>query len=230
MRIIDLNPDFFDTSIIAKALAEVATSALPWTDDISELVFESAYMGHSGDKTVSPIVDKLITPDLAPVDRYDRIKRLVSIAYSLYAENWVRLYATLSLTYSPIENYDMTETEEMSRESTTNDNDTVSNVEKLNGTANADTTSNIWGFNASESVPQTNDVGTTTTTENNVRDITTMKEGKVNETSSRTLKRSGNIGVTTSQQMLQSERDLWTWVFFDEVFRNLDSVLAIEVY
>jgi hypothetical protein len=46
-----------------------------------------------------------------------------------------------------------------------------------------------------------------------------------------TLTRRGNIGVTTSQQMLQSERDLWVWNFFrDVVFPDLDYILTIPVY
>lgn len=46
----------------------------------------------------------------------------------------------------------------------------------------------------------------------------------------RTLTRSGNIGVTTSQQMIQSERDLWQWNFFESVFNDLDDVLTLSIY
>lgn len=47
-----------------------------------------------------------------------------------------------------------------------------------------------------------------------------------------TLTRSGNIGVTTSQQMLQSERELWqSWDFFRiAVFPTLDSFLTLPLY
>lgn len=44
------------------------------------------------------------------------------------------------------------------------------------------------------------------------------------------LTRKGNIGVTTSQQMLQSERDLWQWNFFENVFADVDKVLALAIY
>ena len=45
------------------------------------------------------------------------------------------------------------------------------------------------------------------------------------------LTRRGNIGVTTSQQMLQSERDLWLWNYFsDVVFPDLDKLLTIPIY
>lgn len=46
-----------------------------------------------------------------------------------------------------------------------------------------------------------------------------------------TLLRSGNIGVTTSQQMIQSEIDLWKWNYFKNVvFPNIDGVLTIQMY
>ena len=45
-----------------------------------------------------------------------------------------------------------------------------------------------------------------------------------------TLTRSGNIGVTTSQQMAQSSLDLWKWNYFYDIFRDIDSVFTIATY
>ena len=46
-----------------------------------------------------------------------------------------------------------------------------------------------------------------------------------------TLKRTGNIGVTTSQQMIESERELWLWNFFrDIVFPDVAKALTISLY
>ena len=45
------------------------------------------------------------------------------------------------------------------------------------------------------------------------------------------LQRSGNIGVTTSQQMIESERQLWTWNFFQNVvFKDITKMLALSIY
>lgn len=55
--------------------------------------------------------------------------------------------------------------------------------------------------------------------------------GSHSDTEDRTLTRSGNIGVTTSQQMLESERELWLWNFFDDVvFPDIDKILTGAVY
>jgi hypothetical protein len=42
--------------------------------------------------------------------------------------------------------------------------------------------------------------------------------------------RSGNIGVTTSQQMAQSSIDLWKWNYFYDIFRDIDSIFTITTY
>lgn len=46
----------------------------------------------------------------------------------------------------------------------------------------------------------------------------------------REMTRSGNIGVTTSQQLLQSEIELWEWNFFNQVFTDIDSTLCLLIY
>lgn len=77
--------------------------------------------------------------------------------------------------------------------------------------------------------------GTETTTHNTTEADTgtqmNQASGTDTETRNYTLTRSGNIGVTTSQQMLQSERDLWLWSYFqDVVFPSVVKVLALQIY
>ena len=45
-----------------------------------------------------------------------------------------------------------------------------------------------------------------------------------------TLERSGNIGVTTTQQMAESEIKLWQWLFFEEVFKDIDNIFTLSTY
>ena len=46
----------------------------------------------------------------------------------------------------------------------------------------------------------------------------------------RTLTRSGNIGVTTSQQMLSSEIELRKWLYYQSVFNDIDTILTLSIY
>lgn len=60
---------------------------------------------------------------------------------------------------------------------------------------------------------------------------TLLDGGSDTHTRNYELTRSGNIGVTTSQQMIESERALWVWNFFhDVVFPDIDRVLTLQIY
>lgn len=75
----------------------------------------------------------------------------------------------------------------------------------------------------------TTTTGTDTTTQSG--SITDTNTGTDTHTHNYELTRSGNIGVTTSQQMIQSEHDLWRWNFFnDVVFPDIDRVLTLMIY
>lgn len=77
--------------------------------------------------------------------------------------------------------------------------------------------------------------GTDTTTYNTT-DKDTGTRGNVSSGSDQSVRnynltRSGNIGVTTSQQMIQSERDLDMWNFFySVVFPSVDKVLTLMIF
>ena len=62
---------------------------------------------------------------------------------------------------------------------------------------------------------------------------TVSSTGTETESETGTIKRErfGNIGVTTSQQMLQSELDLWkNWDFVEQVYKDVDTVLTCPLY
>lgn len=44
------------------------------------------------------------------------------------------------------------------------------------------------------------------------------------------FERRGNIGVTTSQQMLQSEIELRKWSFLESVYSDIDKILTLQTY
>ena len=66
------------------------------------------------------------------------------------------------------------------------------------------------------------------TTENEWNASNTTENSK--ETNNYTLTRSGNIGVTTSQMMAESEVQLRKNNFIEIVFRDIDSVLTLDIY
>lgn len=78
----------------------------------------------------------------------------------------------------------------------------------------------------------TEDTLTHDTTNTETRDLQTGQTGteKVTGTITHETHRHGNIGVTTNQQMLEDERKLWNWYFYNYVFTDIDKFLTIGVY
>ena len=74
-----------------------------------------------------------------------------------------------------------------------------------------------YGFNSDVSVP-VNDSNSTSVVEGNGED------------NKRELTRSGNIGVTTSQQMLESELQLRKYNFYEELYKDVNSVATLSIY
>lgn len=70
------------------------------------------------------------------------------------------------------------------------------------------------------------------TTESDTGSVTNTESGRDVETRNYQLTRAGNIGVTTSQQMIEAERDLWRmWDFFRMiVYPDIDRILTIDIY
>lgn len=137
-----------------------------------------------------------------------------------------------------------------------NGDTTRTGSESDSGTAqNNEEGHSIYGFNSNSAVPaDTNttshdnthtytnvkDAVDTTHTYNQVADTDTRKKTYNNVTDQLThnttddmthhLTRSGNIGVTTSQQMAESEIQLRSWLFFENVMKDVDSLLTLSIY
>ena len=112
----------------------------------------------------------------------------------------------------------------------------------------------IFGFNSSTAVGSNSSDGSVSTTRTDNlhgtddttdtrtdnltkdRDITDTETRNVYDNltgdrdTQRELTRSGNIGVTTSQQMVRDELEVWQWNYFQMVFEDIDSICCLEIY
>lgn len=138
-----------------------------------------------------------------------------------------KLVDTLSFEYNPIENYSMTEKGTNTRAPNITQTGTGENV----NSASADNTATTGKttFDKSGSFindTQTTNAGTTSDTTN----ITTTNKTTGNETTTHEITRSGNIGVTTSQQMIESERKLAMFSVVDIFVKAIADIILIGVY
>lgn len=205
---------------------------VPWKNDITSNELDVNYHGsRSGHKLIGSLIENFLENNVVSEENKITIAQAI---YVMYIKNWNALYKTLSLEYNPIENYSMTETENVqdSHRGTLESNGTDSNINTENTIVNDTSNNQLWGFNSTDSVNSDKQIGDTTRTIDGSMNAThknTDTETK-DITSDRTLKRSGNIGVTTSQQMIESERKLWLWNFFESVFSDIDKILVLKIY
>lgn len=217
-RLIDVWDGWLTDGGVFTVLEDMEYPAVPWSGDGIAPFLDAEYYGNiSGDKLISPLLEKMVEGDVMTYPE----KTLVAVTIlSLCNTNWNKEWATLSAQYNPIENYSMTE--EMT------DDETVSEYGKVHtreDNLKDESKTAVYGFNSTGPI----DTGAGETSRTGV--VTDRDSGEDTHTRNYTLTRSGNIGVTTSQQMLQSERDLWKWNFFrDVVFPDLDRILTLQIY
>ena len=44
------------------------------------------------------------------------------------------------------------------------------------------------------------------------------------------IHRSGNIGVTTTQKMIEDDRKVWIWSYFEQIYKDLDRELTLPIF
>lgn len=191
---------------------------IPWTESNSLLDIDFIYRW-SGHKSISPLVMHALGDN--PTMTSSGYNMLAGIIWSHFGLPWTRMYNALIEDYDPLTNYNMIEHEE---------NEIVDDaLTNVSGSANNNKTTvnsshSVYGYNSSSPTPAESDQVTT----GNDTDIDTSYDNT--RTIDRTLTRSGNIGVTTSQQMLESELNLRVYRFFERVYKDVDSILALPIY
>lgn len=250
----DVFEDWKTEGAIFTALEELDI-ALPWdTAEISSLVLDINYLAnHSGAKFCSPMV-KIYLDDDDHVTSTG-LEILARVIATKYLINWTRLWRTMEVTYSPVTNYDMTEVRTLKRansEALTKDaqehhtgTDTLTHGQTV-GTETSETDHSldyVYGIGTegapkpsdkndySSSVQSTTETSGDDVTTKNLTDAVAESQNKVGaDEEEENLHRIGNIGVTTNQQMLQAERDLWLWNYFDAIFKDVDRELTLPFF
>ena len=194
---------FTSIQTIGGLFSGVSTSEL-------QIIAEEYYM-RSSQKRLSPICRKW---ENDAVDLTAFINKVSQACVTRYGRNWDRIYQAYFLeNYKPLDNYNMKETKTPRVETTINVN---TGTEIIN-----DQESKVYGFNSTEPVNES---------ENKV---TTSGDKTKNESTSKTsylgtdtLERSGNIGVTTSMQMLTQEIEGRKYDYWNGVFDDIDRLLC----
>ena len=209
-------------------------SNAPWVETMTGLNLDIAYLdGHSGERYCSNFINHRL--DDSNNLSSDNRTLIANILWAMFGIQWTRLWATMKPTdYDPLTNYQMTENETGSHTDTRTPDltRTHTGTDKNEGESTSNNQNNLWGFNSDTSVPSDMSDGTTTANATNTRDLTDTETGtdKTEGENTRKLTRTGNIGTNTFQNLLQQERNIWMYNFFEQVFKDVDSVLTIPIY
>lgn len=240
------------------SLFDLFTTA-PWLEgattqqaaEIKAALDMELYYNYLGQKHISPLVLHLLGDDETLSNT--SFAKIATVIKTMYGEKWDKEWETLTYDYDPISNYDMTEIMSNDRTvrqkgSTTTRTNNLTDTERPNTVETntpqslTTTTSNtLYGFNSSAPVPSSGQTqvasgsasrtrtGTDTTTHTGT--VTEAGSGADTDTRNYTLTRTGNIGVTTSQQMIESQRVLWFWdYFYTVVFPDIARIITIPIY
>lgn len=164
--------------------------------------------------------------------------------------NWQKLYDTTILSYNPIHNYDRTENiedttvrernEERSGETSgknrLNSTDTgVSTVKDDKTTEQKVSAENISSYQPDmqniedDTQTTTTSASSTDTGERNEKNNATMA-GKETETYTHVNRTLGNIGVTTTQQMIAAERECVRYNVIEEIAADYCDMFCLSIY
>ena len=180
------------------------------------------YIGYSADKFISPFVEKLFNSGKTPVEISEYV---ANICINRFKTKWKKIYDALLTEYKPLENYSMEETRtpDLTFEETQNEKTDVTTERETHAT------NSYKGFNANDPVVVNKTDGDEDVTTSGAKlDNEVTKE--TTHTGTEKLERAGNIGVTTSQQMLESEFKVRQYDFYKMVYNDIDSILCLSVY
>ena len=215
-----------DISIISQfslIFSEIATMSTHIFEDYDSELFGEMGNQFYFDKSVLPLKTLYYHYCENAVDWDDSdsiegfLKHIAKVSYARFGFNWEKVYdAYFVKTYNPIENYDM---EQVRTPNLTTDTD-IDRKQDTKVESGGETS--VVPFNESEATLTGKTKGDVETTEELTKNHI---DNKTTETGTDTLTRHGNIGVTTSQQMLQSELNLRVLDFQKRIFDDISRVM-----
>lgn len=147
---------------------------------------------------------------------------------------WEKLYATTQYEYNPIENYDRHEEGTNSASGTSSGSTTASESGESSGTSsgqNESISSNTaYDSNTFADSSKGTSSGTNSTTNEESRETSNSGNNEYENSGSFTTHVHGNIGVTTTQQMIEQERKISDFCITSIIVEEFINKFCIGVY
>lgn len=164
---------------------------------------------------------------------FNYLKKRITIWSNKYQINWKKLYDTTVLEYNPIENYDRmenwTDTDDETTSSARDNTIKSTSTNEIMNSVNITDQNTAFNAGLADHAKQITDGVTTENGSINSTEKENVNDGRTG-THTKTGRAHGNIGVTTSQQMIQSERDLVVFNLYDVIAESFIENFCLMIY
>lgn len=152
------------------------------------------------------------------------LKGLIGVWSTTEQYTWGKLYATMQLQYNPIDNYDRTETRTLASQAAGNSTEggtdtTTGSSTNVNQVKAFDTAANTFTDREKDTVSNS---GSTTYGHTN--------NNAYSKNDTENIRAYGNIGVTTTQQMIEQERETAKFNIFQVILDEFKQRFCVLVY
>ena len=152
----------------------------------------------------------------------------------IWSKKWNRTFSkwveALSIEYNPLENYDRMEEWEDDATGTLNNTRTHNNQDKRSLNTTNTTTEEVSAYDSSSYQPSKKVTSADTGTDTMDYSGTIKDDGGSSNNAKHKGRIHGNIGVTTSQQMLESELNLAQWNLYEHITDLFLKEFVIGIY
>lgn len=193
-----------------------ATISILGLYNLNDTLFDDLVIPENMDSDL--LIENLVT-ELAELELiysdFNFMKFMIGVWSRKELPTWERVYKASIKEYNPIENYDRQEV----WQDTLNQNSALNSQSSGNNTLQHD----VAGFNSSDLVNSSKDTenGSNTGWTSDTSNSSGYHSGRVH----------GNIGVTTSQQMLQAELDITPKLnVYDFIINSFKNRFCLQVY
>lgn len=147
---------------------------------------------------------------------------------------WEKLLESMNFEYNPIDNYDRTETRTLTSQGsgsgTDGGSDSLSTTKQH--TSQEQDTGKITAFNSGSLTDKNQSTGTSsaTDTETASTQYGKTKQETFSKSDSETIRAHGNIGVTTTMQMIREQRDIVKFNLYDIITEEFKLRFCVLIY
>ena len=156
------------------------------------------------------------------------INTINAVVHQLAPYKWQKLFESMNLEYNPIWNVDGTETTAYGEHITTD-----ANGARITSTVNGQKHTNSEYYTVPYDSTTDHKTGSDQTTTDSVTDTTTAEAVTDTNTSGAhtdTVTRQGNIGVTSTQNLIKQEREIVNFNLYHTILMDVVDAITIPIY